>query len=112
MKYIISTLIALALSFNCDAQNIRIVKRGERSDIKVYVTNTRSRADLCVYRVGSPVANPSINDGVWFFVKGSRKADKVISFEGYSLRADLIVYFVQSKAQAGWCDISKQYLLY
>lgn len=85
-------------------------KNPAQADLRVFVENQRSRADLNVCRVKFP-SGAGGNKGLWFFSPNPSRSDKKIHFVSYPSRADLKIFFVDYPSQAGWNKREKQYLL-
>jgi hypothetical protein len=91
------------------AEKVYKVESEGLADIKVYIANNRSDADLCVCFVKS--AGEANKDGLWFPVKYGSLADKKVFYVNYASQADLKIYVVEYSSQAGWLNKQKMHIL-
>ena len=74
--------------------------------MKVYVTTTKSEADLVVYQCSSK-SEASGNQGLWYFVSSASDARKKVYITDTKSDADIVVYYTRTKSEACWQNRSK-----
>ena len=111
MKPLFLLAIAIMATVSIKAQVIYSAKYKSDAQVKVFVVNSSSDADLVVYKT-TYKSDADGNSGVWFFTDYSSDAKKKIFFVDYSSDADLKVYFTTYKSDAGWKNSSKKQLMY
>lgn len=100
MKRMVLALIALLLAGAGFAGSAYVLENG-RPDLKVWVCNYKSEADICVF-VDAYRSGAKGRDQVWFFEKYKSNADFTVKFVKYKSEADLRVFYVKYKSEAGW----------
>ena len=76
--------------------------------MKVYVTTTKSEADLVVYKCSSK-SEASGNNGLWYFVSSKSDAKTTVYFVSSKSDSDIVIYYTSTKSEAGWQNRSKSY---
>jgi hypothetical protein len=76
------------------------------ADIKVFVTEIRSEADLVIYETTDVWA--ASESPIWCYTDIQTDADKSICFVDSVFDADLVVYKTDIQADAGWLNSGKQ----
>ena len=111
MRAFLISLIIAFFNLSISAQVVFETEYFSHSDVNVFVSQNRDIADLLVYKVDRPDAAGE-NNGVWYFTENKDEAVRKIYFVKYTNRADLIIYFVDNKSQAGWKNEGKKYLMF
>jgi len=104
-------ILFFGCSFQLRAQSVFSEKYSSRADIKIYVVDHMSSADLIVYKTEYS-SQAQGNKGLWYFEEYSSRADKTIFFVDYASQADLKVFFTDYQSQAGWRNVSLKHLMY
>lgn len=102
-------LMLYGISIKINGQVLFLTPYESESDLKVWVSNSLSDADLLVYKVEN--ITQSTEDGLWYFTNVRAKAKKKIYFVNTITKADLKTYYVNNLSQRGWRNLSKKYLL-
>jgi len=66
----------------------------------VYITDSKSQADLIVYITRSKSAAKN-REEIWYYTDSKSQADLVVYFTRSKSQADLIIFFTDAKSQAG-----------
>lgn len=66
---------------------------------KIYITQQKQEADLFVYIVGNK--GLATRDGQWYLSKNRTEVNVRVYFSSRAM-AELIVYFVNNRSEAGW----------
>lgn len=112
IAFVFSLLAIVAIS--AQSQRVRLCTEPTMSMITVYNTDTPEEAELVVYRTtDQALAVGSENNGFWYFVSGPGvKPDKDVFVVNSPNKAELLVYFTDNPAEAGWKkNLDKKYLL-
>jgi len=80
-----------------------------KPNILVYVTDAPYEADLWVYET-SYYSAKGTNCGLWCFIDTETDADFKVGFVSKSM-AQITIYYVYSRAEAGWKKDEKRSLL-
>lgn len=72
--------------------------RGEARRV-IHITQQKAQADLCVYAASNP--SMAYTESTWYICSQKQQSDATFFF-GSQAAASVIVYFVNSPAQAGW----------
>lgn len=104
-------MVSFFLISSTSAQKVYVTDYESHAELKVFVSKTSDKADLLVYKVDRADATGE-NIGLWFFSEKKNEAGKKIYFVNYPSRADLVIFFVDEKSQAGWKNEAKKYLLF
>ncbi len=103
-------LLIFSLFHSVKAQKVFSTKSTYEAEIKVFVVEFASQADLLVCEVDD-VSQAEKNEGRWFFVHSENAMAKKICFIDNAFQADLRVYFVKNCSQAGWQNRAKKPLM-
>jgi hypothetical protein len=79
------------------------------ADLKVYVTDSRSEADLIVFE--SFDAWAAGEPWIWVYTDVEAEADKTVHFTEFLWEADITIYKTDVQPDAGWVDEAKPALL-
>ncbi len=79
------------------------------ANVKVFVTDIRSEADLVMYESTDQWA--ATESQVWCYTDIQSEADKTVYFTTSRWEADLIVYKTDVQSDAGWVNGEKATLL-
>ena len=81
-------------------------KVASAADLKVYVTDTRTEADLIVFE--SFDAWAATEPWVWAYTDVEAEADKVVYFSESPWDADLVIYKTDVQPDAGWVNEARR----
>ncbi|MGD9317264.1 MAG: DUF6150 family protein [Anaerolineae bacterium] len=79
------------------------------ADLKVYLTDSRSEADLIVFE--SFDAWAAVEPWIWVYTDLKAEADKIVHFTEFQWEADITIYKTEIQPDGGWVDEAKQALL-
>lgn len=79
------------------------------ADLKVYISDSRSEADLIVFE--SFDAWAAVEPWIWVYTDVEAEADRTVYFTDFVWEADLVVYKTNVQPDAGWVDEAKPDLL-
>lgn len=79
------------------------------SDLKVYIEDVQSQADLKVMQVNRKSGLNRV--GLWLCTDIRSEADKKFYFVKQRSQADLIIYWVDYRSSVGWINPNKKHLL-
>lgn len=111
MKRILILLVICCLGkFSDTYSQVIIFNTGieKDADIKVFVTESSSKADLNVCFVDS--MKHINNDGLWYNIDFDNMPNKKIYFVNSAEQADLKIYLVDFASQAGWVNPERKKL--
>lgn len=116
MKAIHKHLLLLSsfLTLSAAAQAQIVYQAPARSDgeVRVYVTQYRSEADLLVFKTENiGEARSSGNTGVWYFSDIRSTADKRIYITDNRADSDVTVAYTPYRSEAGWLNQRKKQLM-
>lgn len=100
--------ILLLFPFYLFGQNIFVVDKDYKSDLKIYVVDKLYQADLSVFLVNKNYKAKK-NRGLWFKVDKEYKAEKKIFYVDKEYKSDIKVFFVDKSYKSGWRNESKKY---
>ncbi|MEI6287622.1 MAG: DUF6150 family protein [Bacillota bacterium] len=110
MKKVLFILTLLTLiSFPCLALQVCFLEHGGSPNLRIYVTQDRYLADVCVYFTDSEQAAAN-NTCIWYKTN-DMQADKRFLIVNHRTDADLTILFVDNKAFAQWINYDKKKLL-
>jgi hypothetical protein len=79
------------------------------ADLKVFVTDIRSEADLVVYETTDAWA--ATESQIWCYTDIQSDADKIVYFTDSQFEADLTIYKTDIQSDAEWVNSAKSDLL-
>lgn len=79
------------------------------ADLKVYISDIRSEAELIVFETTDAWA--ATDAAVWTYTQIRSEADKAVYFTESQWEADLIIYRTEVQPDAGWVSGTKAHLL-
>ncbi|GAA4466229.1 hypothetical protein GCM10023093_20040 [Nemorincola caseinilytica] len=100
-KQLLSALLLCAATL-AHAQRVYTTNNRGTSDLKVFVTDKASDADLNVYKVPNKYdAGKDLEEGLWYFTDHGTEARTRITFVDKATQADIQIRFVSSRFSAG-----------
>lgn len=111
-RFITATMVLAAAAVAAQAQKVYQASTRYGADVKLYVVDNESAADIVVFRTDkADDSKVGENNGTWYFCDQPGQADKKVFFVEKPYQADIKVFFTDSKYRAGWKDSSKSSLM-
>lgn len=102
----------LTLSAAARAQTVYQTPNRADGEVRVYVTQYRSEADLIVFRSNNiGEARASGNTGVWYFTDTRSLGEKRIFITTNRADSDITIAYTDTRGDAGWRNQQKRQLM-
>ncbi len=79
------------------------------ADIKVYISEIRSEADIIVYETSN--VWDAVLPHVWCYTNKRSEADKLVSFTDMRWNADIVIFLTEIQSDGGWINSGKSGLI-
>ena len=100
----------LCISGAAKAQVVFETKAVKQANVKVFVTNYASEADVVVFKTPF-INNARSNNGQWYFAGTSGEAGKRICYVPSKEVADIVICYTTDSKQAGWKNKRKAHFM-